>query len=574
MFMTASALCRWHRAWISGTSVACLGLSGILCGGCAPLSNNDVTSSAPPAKQQQIAKSNFGLANQKMIGESPDSTRKPTQKVAKKPTQKTEVEIAAGATGRVRITDVGNSSGTDVASNTRQPKPEVKEKTGAAAPADAKSSGRETRGPETELVADWVETLEPAADGKKASRWPQNVKPASGSRRFATKSADSSEDPFLADRTAARYVDELSNDTLPDDAAFSPTSTDAPPAPTANRRKLLADKKPAAPAPAPAAPANSPADGDRLLGGSNHERQRANVLMERAYAMYRSGYPDEALRLASVAAELEKTRQAAYRKGEERPTDFITWLQSADGGRSASPPVIRPQRPSRDLTGDAKPRSSAAGIAAAPAAARTQRQLGEILRTEGESILQPRDSSNPRPAARTNSGTELVTAETPRFSGSDNAEQRATANLPQTAASDPPATRSADAAVAASAGDGPRFDSFSVNDAPPPPPPPAESPRIKSRSSAASGPSLALSDSPPETRPSVATTGTRAAAESEAFTETEAPALIPLRTTQLTLIGIIGLLAGVAGMGGLSWWHIQERRHFAAKAGAADHRAN
>ncbi len=561
--MTASALCRWHRAWISGTSVACLGMSGILCGGCAPLSNNDLTSASAPTKQPQVAQSNFGLANKKMIGESPDSTRKPTQKVAKKPTQTSEVEVAEGATGRVRITDVGKSPGAEVASTKRQPKPDAKDKAGAATPADDKTSGPETRRPETELVAGWVETLEPSADGRKASKGPQNVKPVSGTRRAAKKSADSPEDPFLADRTAARYVDELSNDTLPDDAAIPPKATDAPPAPKANRQKLLAENK----SPPP------PADGDRLLGGSNHERQRADVLMERAYAMYRSGYPDEALRLASVAAELEKTKQATYRKGEERPTDLISWLQSADGGRSASPPVIRPQRSSGDQTSDAKPRSSDAGSAAAPAAAHTQRPLGEILRTEGGSILQPRDSSNPRAATRTNSGMELVTSETPRFSGNDNSEQRATANSPQTTAFSPPATRSADAAVATSAADGPRFDSLSVNDAPPPPPP-AESPRIESRSSAARGPSLAASESQPETRPSAATTGTRVAAESETFPESEAPALIPLRTTQLTLIGIIGLLTGVAGMGGLSWWHIQERRQFAAKSGATSHRVS
>ncbi len=52
--------------------------------------------------------------------------------------------------------------------------------------------------------------------------------------------------------------------------------------------------------------------------------------------------------------------------------------------------------------------------------------------------------------------------------------------------------------------------------------------------------------------------------ENDAFVESEAPGLIPARTTQLTIASLVGLITGIAGMFGLSWWRHQEQRHYAA----------
>jgi len=79
------------------------------------------------------------------------------------------------------------------------------------------------------------------------------------------------------------------------------------------------------------APVITPAipDSDNLSAtiDNGYERQRADRLMARAHDMLSHNFREEALRLASVAQELEKSKQALYRAGEERPSEFINRLQ-------------------------------------------------------------------------------------------------------------------------------------------------------------------------------------------------------------------------------------------------------
>jgi hypothetical protein len=544
--MTASALCRWHRAWISGAGIACLGLSGILCGGCAPL-GSEVTSSASSAKRQQVSESNSPSANQKVARKyPPQSKKKPVQKYAKnstrKPTQKPAVQVAENKVGRVRISD-GKSPETEVASTAPATKPSPQQR-----PTVAKSKKTPApREPDRELVAHWVETLEPSADGTKASTTKKSVKPATATRLATKRPAAPAKEASVVAAMANREVDQASNDKSPKDAVTT----------AGDSRASKPKKKPAsAEAPRDVAPkqavAAAPA-ADHPPRGSSHERQRANVLMERAHIMCDDGYPEEALRLASVAAELEYSRQAVYRKGEERPSDFIAWLQSATGGRSASRPVTGTVAPQ---TGDTTSRSQEAGMATASGAAPTKRPLGKIVRADGRSFLQSRETSNRNVAAvSTNSRLELPVSGN---SSSGYAEHEAFANSRTGDATEPPAGQISEMSAAEQTSNDVQYAALSPNDVPPPP---ADSRQFDIKPGAAGSPRLIASVSPGEP-------GTSAAVDSDAFAESDAAGTAPSHTTQLTLIGIIGLLTGVAGMAGLKWWHIQERRHFAAKPGA------
>jgi hypothetical protein len=194
-----------------------------------------------------------------------------------------------------------------------------------------------------------------------------------------------------------------------------------------------------------------------------------------------------------------------------------------------------------------------------------QRPLGEILRADGGSILEPRDPAKQKAAvARTNVGIDLAASATPTFPGNDGSDLTATANSPQTAASAPAATRSADAAVAASATGGPRFEVLANNDVPAPP---AEAPAAPlPGAGSGGGPSLGSDESPSRQQFTSAPARARAKIAVEDAGETEAAGATTSRMTQFTLIGIVGLLTGIAGMFGLAWWQKQERKHY-AKAG-------
>src|SRR5207248_5932098 len=99
-----------------------------------------------------------------------------------------------------------------------------------------------------------VESLEPAADGKGATRRPQNVQQIVG-KRSAKKPVSQINDPFLAEAAAVaaaakkpavtstsgsaatKDVEELSSETLPADMPLASTTSDVPRPPKAEKKK-------------------------------------------------------------------------------------------------------------------------------------------------------------------------------------------------------------------------------------------------------------------------------------------------------------------------------------------------
>lgn len=81
----------------------------------------------------------------------------------------------------------------------------------------------------------------------------------------------------------------------------------------------------------PAVPADEAAPNQGPSQDVQHspDRQRADRLLERARKLLESGYLDEALRLAQIAVNLERSQRAIYLDGEERPSDFVSEFQSA-----------------------------------------------------------------------------------------------------------------------------------------------------------------------------------------------------------------------------------------------------
>jgi len=360
----------------------------------------------------------------------------------------------------------------------------------------------------------------------------------------SARPANNSFDPELEidDPSVTQFVDELESpkDQVPEtpQRAVQKKKTDRP-----ATAKLKLAKEEAAPDTARAP-------------GSPHERRRADQLMQRAYAMYRSGYPEEALRLASVAVELEKSQQAIYGRGEERPSDFITWLQSGDAAGIPAAPVITPQ-PRLDQQSD-DPVGSDLDVTAFGTKGGNRRRPGEALRgNAGPAITAKSNPANePVNTARSNAGLSLTTPEGPVFQAAAAPEGRAIANAGQVEVPPIPSPRNADLSVSAAAPEAPAIDSPTTPDA------------SKSiAKAAATSPDLGQKAGVTHLvmRPSAAVPPPvdELRDDSDPISETELSALTPVRSSQLTIVSLIGLIAGIAGMFGLSWWRIQESRHFA-----------
>jgi hypothetical protein len=273
-----------------------------------------------------------------------------------------------------------------------------------------------------------------------------------------------------------------------------------------------------------------PATSGIEISASNHERKRADRLMQRAYAMYASGYREEALRLASVAAELEFSQLAVYKQGEERPSDFVEFLLAATGRTSDSSSIV-----------NALP-APAAGIGSDRCSNKGDTKVaGAVLPAQATGLPLAARDLKPSPAG------------TPRFTRGDNDSLRAAANAGQIEVPMAKALRNADAGVVAAAGNGSNADESAKAD---------ESravvtaDRVEEPESAPPSPNE-LASKPPETAPAVTD-----AAEIEPLVDAETPAASH-SSSQLTIASLAGLLVGIAGMLGLAWWRRQERQHYA-----------
>ncbi|MBS0266684.1 MAG: hypothetical protein JSS02_32450 [Planctomycetes bacterium] len=300
------------------------------------------------------------------------------------------------------------------------------------------------------------------------------------------------------------------------------------------------------------ADSDTPQTGDE----SSPDRRRADRLMERAHQAVRDGFAEEALRLASLAAELEKSRRADYHNGEERPSDFIAWLQSADARR-----MVRAKARKTEPTTDSEDHETRHSGKPEPTVADKGKTASarhhDVLRETGEMILQ-------QPATDTDEGESEVDDEQAEVSkGGPKPYLRG--KQPIALAADPAALAAAQLLAsqthALSAGPDaidPRIAAIGFTDAP-------DAPADELESQAE------LMPEPKPTRVRTLADRDVSASEPEIFTDPESQPVPALRTTALTWFGIIGLLSGIAGMIGLKIWHVQERRYFAT--GPASHPA-
>lgn len=229
------------------------------------------------------------------------------------------------------------------------------------------------------------------------------------------------------------------------------------------------------------------------------ERQRADRLMARARQMLQSDFREEALRLALVAEQLEKSHQVKYRSGEETPSQFVARLRLTDS-LTGETRAVAEERETRTILAEPK-----------PAAAAKQRSAVEVIDI----------SAGWRPSEQlaVAAGSPTVSTATP-----------AATALP------------ADSRLLAAAG-GPESQSATAK-----PTVAAAQPKVPVASETSAGDEL------PEARAKGDLTF------GETPVEVEEGSSFSLNVTTAS---VVGLIAGIAGLVGLSYWRRQEQRHYA-----------
>jgi hypothetical protein len=257
---------------------------------------------------------------------------------------------------------------------------------------------------------------------------------------------------------------------------------------------------------------------------AGYERQRADRLMERAHAMLDHNFREEALRLAAVAEQLEKSKQAVYHAGEERPSDLVAQLQqpAASNGTTGSASAAEIAR--ADSTRKRAYRNHSVKEDPRAVASRT----GRIVLTDISAGWQAADSngsdsSGIEPAAAGKAAPQAGRNQLAHLETTGKADDRGASGV-ETA---PPPTELASA------------------DASTPPP------EVLSKDGKeASGTGAAASDASPDD-----------SANADPILENETPAATVSRWNTTT---IIGLIAGLGGLLGLAFWRRQERKHYSA----------
>ncbi|MFN0054892.1 MAG: hypothetical protein ACKV0T_22200 [Planctomycetales bacterium] len=87
------------------------------------------------------------------------------------------------------------------------------------------------------------------------------------------------------------------------------------------------------------------------------DRKRADLLIARARKMYKQQHPEEALRLAGVAEQLERSHRATYLPNERRPSEFMVQLRKA---------ILRDAQRKADLAQDKPATPAVAAVAEQP----------------------------------------------------------------------------------------------------------------------------------------------------------------------------------------------------------------
>ncbi len=525
--MIGSPEYRRTRDWIAGAGLACLGATSILYSGC---STTTVSDTHGPAKaSQQIARSS--KAKSKDVGKSTSR-----QVAAKDPP------------GRVRISDRDDLSQTPAAVA-------VAQKNGVAKPQGAPAAATQARPIAGGTAA--RPAINPAAPaGQTPAASPAGAVLAAQSKR---PGASGSSKPNLANTIAAKRSAE--------GGAIRQTAGTRQGSPPQIANRSQKSSEPTRPVINPAKTEWQSENGGEVAT-SNYDRRRADRLMQNAQQMYKNGYPEEALRLASIAAELEKSHQAVYKRGEERPSEFIAMLMNSSGA-SISPAgdgfdqaVVQKAADMREghaqrLTAGVEPKA--------------YRRSGE-RKPAGRGLSATRKISTP-PAASilTAVDPQLARKTTPRFASDESDSQHAGAISGLDDAPVATTLRSADASVVTAEGRGSLLDQAPLNGKAEYATTSAASTESKDGPAASA---LMATASVGEAKSAAAQTSALETGTSESgavdyeiepLAEIDAPATAPAQASQMTIGALIGLVSGIAGMFGLSWWRRQERKHYEAE---------
>jgi hypothetical protein len=494
----------WKHGWIPQAGVVCLGASSLLIGGCA--SRATVSDSRPPAK----ATGQVAAKSKTKTGTAP--ARKPATEVASK-----------NPPGKARVSDVDAQARVQMAARASQRKSSA-ETLAAAPPRSSATSQVSATSPSSK--PELAKTRKPAESRK--TRQSTSAMQASSSAAARQGSAAAEKETRVAD----------SGRPAPDGSIKQTAAEDQSVPPTARRSTTASNVD---------SPVVTPGKVTRVNGenenlASNHERRRADRLMQRAYAMFESGYREESLRLASVALELENSKQAIYQPGEERPSDFIALMRASDTGNRLRAIEMH----SRPAEADGSPR-----IVSQTAAASTRPATTKSVRA-GDTI--PAVAAM-RPQA-TPDQTELA-SDGPQFPAGDMATSRSSANAGHVEVPVAPSPRrtkvnivtvddndsiveaTARSASSRSVVTADRLDEADEQ---------AQTPAALKEKSLSHAPAAQATD----------------ASDSENDLDTVVEVASPAHSSQLTIASLIGLACGVGGMLGLGWWRRQERRYYAA----------
>jgi len=528
--MSASSQRRWQKRFIAGAGLACLGAGGILVSGCTTPATAELN--AASKRDQQVAKR------------------------AKSSTAKKAAPMLAAQepSGKARVSDLDSATSAQIVAQQAPPRSEP-----------SKRPTTQARRQETQLASASIDPQAGAAKRPgvtKADAISVAAKPRTPAVKRPSETRDASEFADATPRNSGSIRQTAGNGQAGTVARKKPSqSKPAESIPVeaiqTESRAALADA-PRRPATRPQKPATKAAEADSVA--SSHERRRADKLMEHAHEKYRNGYPEDSLRLASIAFELEKSGQATYRRGEQRPSDYITWLQSSGAVRKASPPVIRPQG-SIAQQGVKAPQAGSP-VATVVAETSGQARTGDVIRANAGSDASSNKVETAE-ATRPNSPAEAGAPNAPRFTAGEQPNVRAGANAGQLEVPAPPTPRSADASLALANSGGPSLDALAV----------ANGSSSANKAEKIVEPAAAVPEAAPVEKPAQKSVTTSSAAfvaldeapvETDAFPESETSSLAPGRSTQLTIASLVGLVTGIAGMFGLTWWRRQEQRHYAA----------
>jgi hypothetical protein len=477
------------RGWIAGTGLAWLGAGGLMIVGCSSAAH---VTDARSAKQEQQVATAKGMA----------SAKKPARQVASK-----------NAAGKARISDLDPATRVQVAARTSQKK-STEESLASTTPRRPPSPAQVSRTPDLAKAKASGAALaaRPSADVQKTSTADASVQRAVTPVKETTTSKRSSS------RVSGRTIQQASADgpSVPESArrTMAVSSTNRPVI-TPSKSSLLYDRSDYGQA-------------------SNHERRRADRLMQRAYTMFETGYREEALRLASVALELENSRQAVYQPGEDRPSDFIALLQASGTGN-------------RLPTSDSQPCATDCSDEQASTTVNNRKPAVRIVTGQDSSLAAvfPQGARDQR----------IPVATAPHFTASDSLNMRSAANAGRAEVPLAPSRQIADVNIVTV------DDNASLREAAEAS---ATAPSVISAEQVDEAEGKAV---PPKTLTDSSTSSTPARAALDASdieTDPVVEATTSDHSSQLTIASLIGLFSGVGGMFGLSWWRRQERRHYAA----------